>query len=444
MQTATEPRGWTTIEELCDLHLGSRPSPAVLPILKPLEHERQEVRDFIARTFKLMELSRFDVKDLSPIMAGGMIVLPKILPGAWGGMAPPVTQANRHARIDEYLRSNPWGSFGAGTIMLDVGCGFPPETSIDASISFPDWQVIGADPAFDEYVLYDEDGNYACLDACGRVRYFQPGRGNPASWMTLFNDPEATRRRFSEVFVELAHLLPPDDGQYSIVEQDRKRLVRYPLRSYETSNLKFLQAGFGSPTPQADVVRGFNVLMYFDGDFRHKADQWLATVLRPGGLFVCGTGGPSEVRYAVYRKENDCLVEKEFAFGVENVRPSGWVPWMCLHDGERETWRLAEMIAILRSDPQFLRDYNARLDTLLQEHGLLVRERSGFLVLPKDGLDPSQYFAANEAIGREMQELFTDRAVAVLGRAGLHAWRNSADHVAVDPQAPSAAETRSD
>lgn len=444
MQSATEPRGWTTIEELCDRHLGSRPSAAVLPILKSLEHERQEVRDFIARTFQLMELSRFDVKDLSPMMAGGMTVLPRILPGAWGGIAPPVTQANRHTRIDTYLRSNPWASFDVGTVLLDVGCGFPPQTSIDASKSFPDWQIIGADPAFDEYVLYDEDGHYACLDARGRVRYFQPGRPNPASWMALLNDPEATRRRFSEAFVRLAPLLPPDDGQSAIVEQDRQRLVRYPLRSYETSNLKFLQAGFGCPTPQADVVRSFNVLMYFDGGFRHRADEWLATVLRPGGLFVCGTGGPSEVRYAVYRKEDDCLVEKEFAFGVENVRPFAWVPWMCLYDGERETWRLAEMVAILRSDQRFLRDYDARLDTLLQDHRLLVREESGFLAIPKDGLEPSKYFAANEAIGRHMQEEFTDRAVAVLVRSGLHAWRNPADHVAVGPQALSAAASGAD
>jgi hypothetical protein len=129
---------------------------------------------------------------------------------------------------------------------------------------------------------------------------------------------------------------------------------------------------------------------------------------------------------------------------VENVRPFAWVPWMCLHDGERETWRLAETVAILRSDPQFLRDYNARLDTLLQEHGLMVREESGFLAIPKDGLDPSQYFAANETIGRQMQEQFTDHAVAVLVRAGLHAWRNSADHVAVGPQAPSSAESGTD
>lgn len=89
----------------------------MLPILKPLEHERQEVRD-----------------------------------------------------------------------LLDVGCGFPPQTSMDASKSFPDWQIIGADPAFDEYVLYDEDGHYACLNARGQVRYFQPGRGTPVSWMALFDN----------------------------------------------------------------------------------------------------------------------------------------------------------------------------------------------------------------------------------------------------------------
>jgi hypothetical protein len=66
---------------------------------------------------------------------------------------------------------------------------------------------------------------------------------------------------------------------------------------------------------------------------------------------------------------------------------------------------------------------------VLQEHGLLVREESGFPAIPKNGLDPSQYFGENEAIGRQMQEQFTGRAVAVLGRAGLNAWRNSADPI---------------
>jgi hypothetical protein len=27
----------------------------------------------------------------------------------------------------------------------------------------PQWQVIGADSRFDPYVLYDSDGNYACM-----------------------------------------------------------------------------------------------------------------------------------------------------------------------------------------------------------------------------------------------------------------------------------------
>jgi hypothetical protein len=55
--------------------------------------------------------------------------------------------------------------------------------------------------------------------------------------------------------------------------------------------------------------------------------------------------------------------------------------------------------------------------------------RERFPAIPKDGLDPSQYFGENEAIRRQMQEQFTGRAVAVLGRAGLNAWRNSADPI---------------
>jgi len=355
-------------------------------------------------------------------------------------MVPPVTSPNRHARIDTYLRSNPWASFSAGTVLLDVGCGFPPQTSIDAPKSFPDWQIIGVDPAFDEYVLYDEDGHYACFDASGRVRYFQPGLASPATWMALLGDPEATRRRFSEAFAQLVPRLPADDGRPSSVEHERKRLLRHPVQSYETSNLKFIQAGFGSAVPQADVVRCFNVLMYFDADFRRNAEQWLATVLRPGGLFVCGVNASAtaEARYSVYRHEGGRMVEKEFAFGVENVRPFNWVAWMSLHDHERETWRLAEMVAILRSDPEFLRDYNARPDSLLQEHRLLVREESGFLGMPEDGLSPAQYFIANAEIGSHMQVEFTERAAAVLNRTGLHAWRNSAGHVAVGPRANSA------
>ena len=51
-------------------------------------------------------------------------------------------------------------------------------------------------------------------------------------------DPEATTPLFGRI-CGASTLLPPY-GQSSVVEQDRKRLVRYPLR-YESSNSTFFK-----------------------------------------------------------------------------------------------------------------------------------------------------------------------------------------------------------
>ena len=128
------------------------------------------------------------------------------------------------------------------------------------------------------------------------------------------------------------------------------------MSAYERPNLTFVKGGFGSiDLPPADVVRSFNVLIYYDADFRRNAENWAAQVLRPGGLFICGRDDSEtfNAHYSVYRNEGGRLVEKEFAFGLETIRHG---VWFTIHEGERETWRLAELLGILRSDREFLRD----------------------------------------------------------------------------------------
>jgi hypothetical protein len=427
-----EREPWNTMEELCDRYLCGRPSEAVLQLLKKAEQQRPEVRDFLERAFRLMALSKFDPRDIAPGVARFFVVLaPGILPGAWGGMVPPLTMPGRHKKIDAYLRSNPWTNFEPGTVLLDLGCGFPPQTSIDAAEAFPEWQIVGADPAFEPYLLYDERGNYASLDPNGRVRYFQAGR--PEEFLRLYSDRDATIQRFSEAFAQLFPSLPTDEGGRCTAEQGGMLLVRHPLQAYERSNLKFVQGGFGlSELPEAGVVRSFNVLIYFDADFRRQAEEWVAQVLRPGGLFICGRddGASLNAHYSVYRSEGGRLVEKEFAFGVETVRHCAW---FTLHEGEWETWRLAELLGVLRSDRAFLSDYDARLDALLAENRIAVRDENGYLAEPPDPIDVARAFAAYEAIAREIEAEFADRGVSVLQRAGLNAWRNPAGHIAVGP-----------
>jgi SAM-dependent methyltransferase len=428
-ESGTARERWNSVKELCDRYLGGRPSEATLQVLKDVEQQRPEVRDFVERAFLLMAISRFDARDFTPFVARFFTVIaPGILPGAWGGMVPPFTLAGRHRKIDAYLRANEWAKFEPGTVMLDVGCGFPPQTSIEAAEAFPEWRIVGVDPTFGEYLLYDERENYACLDRMGSVRYFQASR--PEEFMRLYTDRAATIQNFSQAFAQLLPKLPADDGKLSTAEHDGRRLVRHPLSAYERPNLRFVQGGFGSSDlPEAGVVRSFNVLIYYDADFRREAEEWVAQVLRPGGLFVCGRDDSETLNayYSVNRNEGGRLVEKEFAFGLETMRHA---VWFTIHEDERETWRLAELLGILRSDREFLRDYDTRLDGLLAENRLAVRDENGHLAEPPD-IDMARALPAYHEITHKLEAEFADRAVSVLQRAGLHAWRNPVGHIAV-------------
>jgi hypothetical protein len=126
---AADFQDWTTIEQLCDHVLGGRPSPEILQILKPLAVDRDEVRNFTRRAFRLMSIANLGVHDFSPWAAFGLAIAKGFLPGAWGGRIPPITAPGRHKAIDDYLGATPWSSFGHNTVMIDLGCGFPPTTS---------------------------------------------------------------------------------------------------------------------------------------------------------------------------------------------------------------------------------------------------------------------------------------------------------------------------
>jgi hypothetical protein len=67
--------GWNSIEELCDREFGKRPSPANLSMLKGIEDERADVREFVERVFRLMAIGRFDPVDMTPALAWVLAVL---------------------------------------------------------------------------------------------------------------------------------------------------------------------------------------------------------------------------------------------------------------------------------------------------------------------------------------------------------------------------------
>jgi hypothetical protein len=429
---------WTSIEELFERTFGDRSYADHFPLLKKTENGRAEVKEFIERAFRLMAISKVVPENITPSLPWILgVMIPGLLPGAWGNVVPPVTYEDRHQLINQYLAANPWAEFPDGSVLLEMGCGFPPQTALDAARDFPRWQVIGADLRFDPYVLYDSDGNYACMDSAGGVRYFQPGPSNRTSFLSLYDDQAGTFRRFGELFAQLREKLPvPKSHECTAIEHEGARLVCNPIRSYERPNLTLIQAGIGEDASPANIIRVLNVLFYFDSAFRRRAEQWALRTLHPGGIFLCGADGAKtlEARYSVYRKEHDTLVRKEFAFGLDNMRPPTILPLFCLHDQEKETFELAELVGVLHSDKEFRQDYDFRLDELMAEKNIWVRQPNRFLGPPPEQLDPGAWMVNQVAVHRQLaEEGFVDRAVAVLKRGGYHAWKNPVGHLAVEP-----------
>jgi hypothetical protein len=259
----------------------------VLEHLDSINSDRPEVHQWIERMAVQMSNQRFDAGDFSEIKAWVLgSFLSKILPGAWGGMAPPITLEGRHADIDEYMARNRWRKLDAGDRLLDLGCGFPPKTTIETAIRFPDVQVTGADPSFGRYLVMDPNGDYACFNDARELLYFQCASNEAGRWEALFGEPEATRIRFGEYLHQALPALPNEPGTFAKTVVGEFEVSENPVVEFERDNLSFEQKGIGAADLGTfSMVRIFNVLCCFDYDFRRTTLDWLGGCSRTEACF---------------------------------------------------------------------------------------------------------------------------------------------------------------
>ncbi len=415
-------------------YFDNRLSPGAVAALHPLNEANADAQALADRTFRLMRVARFEPTDLAVLTASILSGATRAVPSAWGGAVPPITMAGRHRKLDDYIATNPWHRPAGEPVLVDLGCGFPPFTAIDSATHLTGWQVIGVDPSFDRYLVYDEQSNYACFDDHEQVRYHQFAHADP--------DSAATRARFRHLLHRLLPLLPDsDNGELADVELEGARVVRNPLRRYEAPNLVLTRGKVGSFHVEGgvDVIRCMNVFMYFDQEFREHALEWAGGVLRAGGLFVCGSNWARSTssRYTVYQEQDRHLLPREFAFSIDNVRPIAIAPWYALHDDDVENLCNAEAVGIIRSDDGFRRRFDERLDALLAQTAICRRGTDGYLGGAGEGVPPVDLEERTASLVEQLDdEGFVDEAVAVLCRTGRNAWRNSAGHIAMHPVPP--------
>ncbi len=397
-----------------------------------------DTQDFIRRSLELMKRSQYSVTEFNPALIRWLsVIVPSILPGAWGGRIPPLTLPGRHKRLDDYVADQNRANGDEPAVFIDVGCGFPPLTSADTARKFPDWHVYGVDRSFDDYVLYDSDGHYACFVHKGVYQYFQ-GLMN-LSGRALYADPEATRMRFNKLFEELFPLLQTANGSLSeTVEKDGNRLIHHHIRDFETDNLTFIKSDITKlKLPPVKVIRCMNVLLYFEPAIRKKMLAQAGELLDDGGILIAGTNGLGiQFRYAVYQKCKDGLSLDEFAFSLDNLGHIVFMPFFSIHANDPEAMLLAELAGAIRADQSFWPEFSTRLDKLLTQHGICQRGADGYLHFPEDEIPPSEYIERNTLLWRQMEkEGYLDEAVSVLEHAGYDAWKNSVGDIAVRPAA---------
>jgi len=408
-------------------HFDGRLSEPALSALRALEGHPAQARAFADRACRLMRQANLGAENFTDVLGWVLgTLVPRLLPGAWGGIIPPISASGRHVLINEYLQANSWRPGLPGTRALDVGCGFPPATSVEFAERFPDWTITAADPAIPAAIVYDERGDYASFDAHGTPLYFQAGVFDIGRWDGLLSDPEATRQRFVALREALA--ARPDSHPGA-------RLVTDPMAAYRRPNLSFLSGGLDAARGRTfDVIRCFNVLIYYDRAYRERFVETAGSLLSPGGVLVCGANWvrTSEAKYGVYRLEDGRMVQKEFAFGVDNIRPLGIIPWYVLHEDEPDTCRLVEILRVLRSDAEFCAAFDAAYDSALIERNLYCRTQDGYLkssgiVVPPGELER----LVVELHDQLLNDGWVERAVRVLRDNGFVAWRNCVGHVAV-------------
>lgn len=394
-----------------------------------------DARDVILRMLALMKRASCPATEINSQMIWLLsVVTPAMLPSAWGGRIPPLTSAGRHKKLDDWVSRQIRLSGHERPVFIDLGCGFPPTTTVDTARFLPEFTVYGVDQAFADYVLYDAESRYACFNRDGKFQYVQ-------SVMKPLNDnPRSVQERFESLFADLLpELNPADDTGSQTVEKKGNRLVSHPVRQFETDHLKFVESGIETiQLPPARVIRCMNVLLYFEKPVRDRMLQSIGELLGDGGTLISGFNHPFGIyaRYTVCRKDKDGLKHAEFAFSPDNLRPLGIGPWLTLTAEDQEAELLADLTRAIRADKTFWPEFNRRVDTLQAESGICRRGDDGYHHFSKESLtaSPLEIMKKTAEIWHQLDRAgYTDRAVEALCRAGYSAWKNAVGDIAVLP-----------
>ena len=349
---------------------------------------------------------------------------------------PPITIQDRHVRIDQLIAKLPIPS-GTRPRLLDLGCGFPPITTVEAAERLPKWDVIGVDAAFYPYLVTNNHGYYGCFDGQQNLRFMWSIAAHRK--VTLQNSADEIIKIREDIVNAAQKLFAQFKKSKNTdeIELDGYRLFCNPFKLYTRPNLSFLTGKIGSvELDEIDVARLFNVSVYYDETFRVQTLDWINKILKEGGLFFCGTDWVQGLNsaYCTYKKMNGILSELSFSFNINCLYPL--TPWIffSMYRSSYEKDTLIRYMRMLREDKNFITAFDARFVELTEKHGLGKKDPKTQHWLPlTKSLDLAEFnhlaVEINETLEREG---YVDQAVQALKDQGIKAKRNAVNLVEVE------------
>lgn len=406
-------------------------SDQALEHLVRLDFDNRELTDFLDVHFRWLHRSGFDPHDFTP-QAGQWYETETLdyLPSALE-IIPPITIKDRLAEVDDYVLSQRTTTEGSPWCMLDIGCGYPPYTTLEFADKFRNCAVDAIDPNLPAYILFDHHRDHAaCFNEEKELVFLQCANAS-----VLNEQRQEIREGLAAEWNEIKTHLQDNDA-YIHELKEAGRLIMDPMTAFARENVRFHAEAFADFRSERkyDLIRCFGVLLYYDREFYMDFLVGINRTLVDGGTFLHGIVDPfhaKQVHYVEVEKRSDGLLQKTLAFSISHISPLlntyAWV----FHGNNPDSLLLVRLLKLINSDRRFYDAYVKRFDHLLDTAELATRDSRGYRsALP--GLWTKEAKQQLQDICEEMLREFGDELIGLLGRHGICATINPVGHIGVD------------
>ncbi len=401
-------------------------SHACLTEFDPLDTDDRELVNLVDTWMFYYHAAGGNAKNFPPLLSRFFAHVAKsYLPTLWAKI-PPITRGGRLRGIDRVVHEVLTIGPNQAIRFLDVGCGYPPLTTVETAAACPGWDCVGIDPNFPAWILFDGEGAAACFDKAGTLTYIQY---LDSDLQPALDRVTRDRQKFT---LQWGQIQANPALREELVRSER--LIRDPMQHYEGPCLAFRSSSLTGLNAQQqepfDLIRCMNVFMYFDGRSILENIGHAKSLLADSGAFLYGSVpelGSASARYMAYQKRGAALVPWLFGMDLGKFAQVDGTGWWAFHKDQPDTLFASRVVRWVSDSGDLGKRVSAVIDRVRQELGYGQRNPDGYLNV-KGVLSNTD----NARLNMTLADACGDDIVAFLGARGLCAEITPFGHLVID------------